>query len=895
MNTHYKRFCAAFLIFILIMSNIEPVFAAGLSSYLFSFFDEALLSSSDMWNEEDLASAEGKKDIKDLLPSKAAEYISGQAIVNMTGFYDEEALIKQLRLAYPKINIKHMYDLKEGTCAVVTASGISTEKLMEMLYGLETVSSIEPDYILTPSSISSDTYSDYQWYLKDAANPDSDVNYEALASLPASGTPVVAVIDSGVNADHEDLKEVIYSTSMYNSYTNTTGFISDSDGHGTHIAGVIAASINNNKGITGIAPAKILAINCMNSEGKSNNSSLIAAYQYIINLKQSGVNIRVANLSLGGTGASSILNSLIKQAGELGILSICAAGNEGNDNDVTKCYPASYDNPYIISVGASDRYNQAASFSNYGANDVDVFAPGTNILSAFNENYMPEFSHDIYFEDYEQEENTLSSYVTNSSSSTISATSQKCFDYFGENGVSSKKSLVWNLSAVKGNSYYLSIPYTVDTDIKGNAYVGARFNISCDNSQLGTSHMCIYDASNPLLEECTRGEDLFRKLTGTGLNANSSWYSYSMKISEPKYPREAGVYYSIIEIESDVTAKFQIYIDNLGVGSSLSKYSFETGTSMATPIVAGEAALLSSIYPTMSAGEIRGRIIGGVSTNESYINKCTSGGRVDFQKAIANPAPTIESMTFSKDILTINGYFFGNAAGSIILDKAGVTTNSVIKSWTDNAITVSTKGLPSGNYTVYLTRADGTKCNHGAALDYTSPIYVKKIKLNKTKATLYVGKSLTLSKTISPNNASYTDVRFTSSNPKYATVSKKGKVTAKKAGANHTVTITCTALDQETVKAVCKIRIKQKIKSIKLNRTKATVKAGRKLSLKATCTPKKASNKKLKWTSSNKRYATVSKKGVVTTKIAGKGHTVTITCKAKDKSNKKKKCIITLR
>ncbi len=169
-------------------------------------------------------------------------------------------------------------------------------------------------------------------------------------------------------------------------------------------------------------------------------------------------------------------------------------------------------------------------------------------------------------------------------------------------------------------------------------------------------------------------------------------------------------------------------------------------------------------------------------------------------------------------------------------------------------------------------------------------------KVNVTKVTvsglskkIAAGKKVQLTAGIVPSNATNKAVTWTTSNKKYATVSSTGKVTTKKAGGGKTVSITATAQDGSGVKAVYKIKImKNAVKSIKLKAAK-TVKAGKKVTVKATVkTTGKSANKKLKWTSSNKKYATVTSKGKVNTKKAGKGKNVKITAKATDGSGKKK-------
>ena len=166
---------------------------------------------------------------------------------------------------------------------------------------------------------------------------------------------------------------------------------------------------------------------------------------------------------------------------------------------------------------------------------------------------------------------------------------------------------------------------------------------------------------------------------------------------------------------------------------------------------------------------------------------------------------------------------------------------------------------------------------------------VTKIQITGASRKIAAGKKIQLTASVLPSNASNKAVKWTTSNKKYATVDSKGKVSAKKAGAGKSVTITATAADGSGVKATYKIKIqKDAVKSITL-KAKKTVKAGKTLKVKATVkTTGKKANKTLKWTSSNTKYATVSSKGVVKAKKAGKGRKVKITASATDGSGKKK-------
>ena len=160
----------------------------------------------------------------------------------------------------------------------------------------------------------------------------------------------------------------------------------------------------------------------------------------------------------------------------------------------------------------------------------------------------------------------------------------------------------------------------------------------------------------------------------------------------------------------------------------------------------------------------------------------------------------------------------------------------------------------------------------------------KKIVLNVTKKTMNVGQTTTLKvKKVSPSNASKS-VKYSTSKKSVATVDSKGKIKAKAAG---TATITVTSKSNSKVKATCKVTVKQPVKKIQISKNVLAVQKGKTVNIKATVKPKNASNKKLKYKTSNKKIATVNSKG----KVKGiKNGTVTITVTAADGSKKKATC-----
>lgn len=848
------------------------------------------------------------------------DYVENEIIVQMKDSYSEKELKKELTKELPNtisdIKVEEMVTLDQTSGALLSSDSTDTKTLLEQLNQLDEVAYAEPNYIFHKADITNDTYIRQQWYLEDNDSSDSDIHY-AEASRNQSDTPVVVIADSGIDGTHEDLAPIMYSNTMYDAIRDTYISYNDTDGHGTHIAGIIGAAINNNKGISGISNCKLIGTRCLNDNGECSLASLIRTYNYILSMKNGGVNIRAVNLSMGGQmdlrydNNGSILNNLITAAGELGIVTICAAGNQGMNIDSNKVYPACFDNDYIISVGASNEANAPASFSNYGRTEVDVFAPGTNIFSAYSsEIYNPECSHDIFYNNFENAAQ-IADIVNGSANTTLSLSNQfSALTSSDSEVLKEQSSLCMSVNATANQTYYIALPFTVEEDIEDSAYLSFRmlFNASTKTAQVRYHDLAIYISNtsdlsaiyNENTDIINSRPDIYDetdepyKVTAT----NDYWNNFPFEIADSRFPLSAGNYYTIIAFTPSVSASYELYFDNYGAGTTLTKYTYDHGSSMATPMVTGEVALLSGIFPNASAAELRARVLGGTDTNTAYLDKCNTGGKINIAKAINSPNPAITKLTLSEDSnqLTVNGFYFGEQTGSLsITSDSGQTISLPVTSWNSSQISASTKGLEAGSYTVTVTRSDQISVTSSKKVTYIGPITINEIKLNKTKLTLAPGKKFKLKATIIPTTAPKQNLAFKSSNSKYATVSNSGVITAKKAGNKHSVTITCYSTDSKKVSVSCKVTIKQLVTKIKLNKTKATVKAGKSIKLKATVTPKNAVNKKVRFTSSNKKYATVNNKGKVTTKKAGRGHTVTITCKAKDGSKCKKKCRIKIK
>lgn len=240
--------------------------------------------------------------------------------------------------------------------------GKNVEQYINELINDPDVAYIQPVYQYKRKTAPNDVYYGNQWYLN---------KIQALNAWDISkGTSIkVAVIDGAVDITHEDLSSNIAGT--YSTVTGVTGY----DEHATHVAGIIAGTINNSKGIAGIAPlAKILSINVFYGD-YTDDLEVAEGIRYAAD---NGA--RIINMSLGGPGESYALEEAVNYAYSKGAVLVAAAGNE---NTLLPSYPAAYEN--VISVSATNQSDIITDFSNYG-DTIDIAAPGENIYSTITGN-----------------------------------------------------------------------------------------------------------------------------------------------------------------------------------------------------------------------------------------------------------------------------------------------------------------------------------------------------------------------------------------------------------------------------------------------------------------------------------------------------------------------------
>jgi len=236
----------------------------------------------------------------------------------------------------------------------------------------------ELDYYAQALSTPNDTYFDRQWGLENIGQTingivgkvDADIDTPTAWDTTQDGVKV-AILDCGINESHPDLVGKVIDRLDFTASTSGTN---DICGHGTHVAGIVAATTNNGGGVAGVCPGCSL----MNGKVLDDNGS--GAYSWIANgiIWAADNGAKVINMSLGGSASSTTLENAVNYAWNKGVVVVAAAGNSNNSS---KTYPAAYTN--AIAVAATDNQDNRAYFSSYSYKWVDVAAPGLYIFSTW--------------------------------------------------------------------------------------------------------------------------------------------------------------------------------------------------------------------------------------------------------------------------------------------------------------------------------------------------------------------------------------------------------------------------------------------------------------------------------------------------------------------------------
>jgi subtilisin family serine protease len=325
--------------------------------------------------------------------------------------YASDSTPAQRRAASREAGVDVLSTSADGLTEVVIGKGISRATVSRRLDANPRVVAIAPNYRRElVDEITDEPFFASEWGLHNTGQTLSgtetktgiaDVDIDGLEALRITlGRPdiVVAVIDDGVDFGHPDLTGRRWvnpgETPNNGQDDDDNGFVDDVNGwdfcdddatvgpaagggHGTHVAGTIAGSLNGT-GVVGVAPGiKVMALKFIENASCGTDEQAIAAIDYAASF-----GVPVINASWGGTGRSSVLDLAIAQSGAL---FVAAAGNDGLDLDEpgNDFYPAETNAPNVLSVAAIDQRGQVSDFSNYGAAAVDIGAPGSNVLSSY--------------------------------------------------------------------------------------------------------------------------------------------------------------------------------------------------------------------------------------------------------------------------------------------------------------------------------------------------------------------------------------------------------------------------------------------------------------------------------------------------------------------------------
>ncbi|MBQ7179534.1 MAG: S8 family serine peptidase, partial [Victivallales bacterium] len=323
-----------------------------------------------------------------------AEFAADQVVAQVKAQHsllDFRDKVEELGLSFAEVLLTD--DKGDSLIVITTPSATldSADNAIEQLRNTNMCSFVEVDSVVRPSKTPNDAYYSDQWWLSKIGAP------TAWNTTTGSASVLVGVVDTGIAYFHWDLQNNLwrgpngeYGINTFGGQNSTANYwVIDDNGHGTHVSGIIGAVGNDGVGVSGVNwTTKIVTANYTYCGGTNMGfaTDSVAGFEYC---KKQGC--KVINFSSGALANDEVINqtsiqtfnSGINSLRSAGVILVCAAGNEANNNDSLANYPSNCPQDNVIAVAATTSTDTLASFSNYGMTSVDIAAPGYNILSTY--------------------------------------------------------------------------------------------------------------------------------------------------------------------------------------------------------------------------------------------------------------------------------------------------------------------------------------------------------------------------------------------------------------------------------------------------------------------------------------------------------------------------------